>query len=174
MTGVYQPGVMSALAVRNAANVVPAPMQLLMMFSDKAQKLPTLILGFSTLPLDSNYAAGVPIYGGYTVGDYSLALARELKLSFLEAQTPPLPAGFSGQSALMDFGAQYFASQNFPPIGTLLLGFGAQVYQMQASTGAVAVGTPILPDPPYAIGFVTPGTSDDTRVSYLVLGEGVL
>jgi hypothetical protein len=102
-----------------------------------------------------SYRSGTPespdAIGEFTVGAYELTLPVELKLSFLEAQSPPLPAGFNGESLLLAMCDQFFVSQ-----------------------GSVAGGVPVTPDPPYAIGFVTPGTSGDSRLNSLILNEAVI
>ena len=124
------------------------------------------------------------------------------KLSFIEAQAPPLPAGFNGQNALFDFINAYYVAADFPPPDglsanflarsyaagiagvpiypqTLAVGFLSPTYAAGPSAGAAItqaplVGAPVLPDPPYAIGVVTPGTPSEDRLGFLILGEATL
>jgi hypothetical protein len=127
--------------------------------------------------------------GVYTVGNYALQIPVMLKLAFLEAQTPPYPAGFSGQSLLLALTQSYYVAENFPPALTFTLNFQASSYATAisglyldfdaqnygiGSPAPVTVGTPVLPDPPYAIAFITPGTASDTRLNSLVLNEAVI
>jgi hypothetical protein len=117
------------------------------------------------------YQAEPPVNGSYSLGGYVLPLATELNLNFLAYQSPGDPLAYAGLNLSLDFldSGPYIARGvlNYP---TMMMSFLGQSYAAGAPTTPPS-GTPLLPDPPLSIGFVTPGTDTDARLSYAVLGD---
>jgi hypothetical protein len=120
------------------------------------------------------YQDGTPANGIYTIENYALPLAVELNLNFLAYQAPGDPLAYAGLNLALDFldGGPYIARGvlNFSTLTTSFLG---QSYAAGAPTPPPS-GTILLPDPPLSIGFVTPVTDTDARLSYAVLGDTLI